>query len=217
MGLAKGGLISKHRTILFCKVGKERGNIAFAKMWIEQHLTEGDSRNLLGQKPNVEAMGPARLWETAAAMDRPINSILQMNSNAGLCLLIKLKHEAKDVAGVDEADNDDISRVWNLVVEDRIADSGFDELNRSAFWGVADQPRLPGSTRQRPEFAVVVFQDLEGNQAARVKSMIDSARGASRSIQYCLFLRTGSAAITFRMGSRTELPVSVWSTRNSDS
>ena len=77
-----------------------------------------------------------------------------------LCPVIKLKHEAKDVIRVDETDNDDISRVRNIVIEDCIADARLDELNRRAFLGAVEYFRLLGRASQRPEIAVVVFQDL---------------------------------------------------------
>ena len=77
-GFGKGRADLKHRAILFCKVGKESGYVAFAKVWIKQQLTEGDRRNFLVRAERL-SNGPARLWETAAAIERPIKSILQMN------------------------------------------------------------------------------------------------------------------------------------------
>ena len=67
--------------------------------------------------------------------------------DALLCLAIEFKYEAKDVARIDEANNDDVSRIGNLVHKDSPADPRSNELTF----------RLLGSTSQSPELAVVVF------------------------------------------------------------
>ena len=53
--------------------------------------------------------------------------------NPLLCFVVKLKHEAKDITRVYEADNYDVPRVRNLIVEDCLADARFDKLYVSAF------------------------------------------------------------------------------------
>ena len=204
-GFSKGRADLKHRPILLCKVRKEGEDVAFAEVWIKQQLAEGDSRNFLGQSRTSKQRSGEVVGDRSS--DRSADQIhLADELNALLCLVIKLKHEAKDIARVDEADNDDISRVWNLVVEDRIADSGFDELNRSAFWGVAEQSRLPGSTRQRPEFAVVVFQDLEGNQT--VESQInDLTPREGRAVRSSIARSFGPVRQQFQDSGSTRGPV----------
>ena len=82
-----------------------------------------------------------------------------------------MEDKAKDVARIDEANHDDVSRIGNFVHEDGPADPRFDELTCSAIFGVVVQLRLPAGLGQRPEIAVMVFQDLEVNQA--IKSQID--------------------------------------------
>ncbi len=108
--------------------------------------------------------------------DRPAYQVHLANElDALLCLFIKLKHEAKDIARVDKTYDDDISRVRNLVVEDRPADARLDKLCANAFVGAVGRFRLPGATSQRIEITVVVFQDLQANQA--LQSQIDDRFG----------------------------------------
>ena len=85
----------------------------------------------------------------------------------GSALTTTLGLGALDIAAVGETDEDDISRVGNLIVEDRSADTRCDELNRGAFFGSVAQFGVPGSARQRPELAVVMFKDLPINQAVQ--------------------------------------------------
>ena len=77
-GLGKGRADLKHRAVLLRKVRKERRNVAFTHMGIEDQLAQGDSRNFL-VRAERRSSGPARLWATASAIDRPIKSILQMS------------------------------------------------------------------------------------------------------------------------------------------
>ncbi len=53
------------------------------------------------------------------------------------------------------------------------------------------------SVQNSPSWCSRIFRST---RRSRVRSMIDSARGASRSIQYWAFRLTGSAVISFRMG-----------------
>ena len=119
-------------------------------------MTQWDNRNLLGQGgPSKQRAGKV-LGDRLG--DRPADQIqLTDELNAFLCLVIELEHEAKDVAGIDEAYDDDISGIRNLVLEEHVADARVDELKRSAFGSLVSS--------QRPEVAVVVFQDLLFNQA----------------------------------------------------
>ena len=111
-----------------------------------------------------------------------------------------MEYEAEDVTRIDEADNDDISRVRDFVVEDSLADSRFDELNGGAFRGDAEQVCLPGSARQRPEVAVVVFQNLQVNQPVQsrindlirlVSEPLDPVLGVPLDWSGCDFLQYG--------------------------
>ena len=85
--------------------------------------------------------------------------------DALLRLVIELEHEARYVARIDQTDNDDISRVRDLVVEDHLADARIDELYSSAFLGAVEQFRMSGGGSERPVVAGVVFQDIQVNQA----------------------------------------------------
>ena len=154
----------EHGAMLFCEVCKERWKVAVANMWIEQQLTKRDSRNFLRQG----GMSKQRAGEVVG--DRigngPAYQIhLADELDAFLCLVIELEHEAEDVARIDEADNNDISRVRDLVAEDHLADARFDRLDSSAFLGAVEQFRMSGGGSERPAVAGVVFQDLQVNQA----------------------------------------------------
>ena len=65
--------------------------------------------------------------------------------DAFLVLIFELKHEAKYIARVDQADDDHIARIRNLVIEDDFTDARPDELSRRAFGGAAGKLGLPGS------------------------------------------------------------------------
>ena len=97
-----------------CKVRKERGDIAIANMSIEQQLSQGDGRNIFGQG------GPSKQRASEVvgnrSSDGPADQVhLADEIDALLCLVIKLKHEAKDVTRVDKADKDEISRGRNVL------------------------------------------------------------------------------------------------------
>ena len=159
-GLGKRRPDLKHRPVLLCEVRKQRGNVAGANMPIEQHLAQGDCRNLLGQT-GVSKHRAGQIVRDRSG-DGPADQVHVADElDALLRLFVKLEHEAKDVARVNETDNDDVSRVWNLVVENRIADARLYELHPSAVLGVVEHFRLPGIGSQRPEVAVVVFQDIQ--------------------------------------------------------
>ena len=85
----------------------------------------------------------------------------------GSALTTALGLGAQDITGVGETDEDDISRVGNLIVGDRPADTGCDKLGGGRFFGTVAQFGVPGSARQRPELAVVMFKDLPINQAVQ--------------------------------------------------
>ena len=65
--------------MLFRQVRKERGDVAVANVRIEQQARRSGTTGIFLVSAECRSSGPARLWETAAAMDRPIKSILQMN------------------------------------------------------------------------------------------------------------------------------------------
>ena len=79
-------------------------------------------------------------------------------------LVIDFEHEAKDVARIDEANNDDVSRIRNRVEKENLGDTRLDELVRSVFQGGTVDVRVPFDGSQRPEIAIVVFQDLQIDQ-----------------------------------------------------
>ena len=66
----------------------------------------------------------------------------------------KLEYEAKDVAGIDEANNDDVSRTGYRVGKEIPHDAQLDKLTCRIFYGAAGQFRLPPGTSQRIEPAV---------------------------------------------------------------
>ena len=120
------------------------------------------------------------MWDTASAMARPIRVQPADSLNTLLQLVIDLEYEAQDVARIEEADDDDVSREGNLVIEDHVPDARSDELDRRAFTVSRDEIPATDGMRQRPEFAVVVLQDVQIDEA--VQSQVDDrlrARGES--------------------------------------
>ena len=98
--------------------------------------------------------------------DRPSDQVHLTNElNASFGLFIKLKHEAKYIASVDQADDDDVSRVRDLVLEDCLADARLDKLRAGSRLGAVGRSHLPGAASERIEVPVVVFQDLQLDQA----------------------------------------------------
>ena len=75
-------------------------------------------------------------------------------------LVVKVEYEAKDIARIDQTNDDDVSRFENRVGKDIHADTRLDELISSVVLEVAVEVRVPGRRSQRPELAVVMFQDL---------------------------------------------------------
>ena len=140
----------KHRAVVFCEIREEGGNVSAADMWIEKQSTQRDRRNLLGQGgTSKQRAGKAlgnRIGDGSADQSHLADEL-----DPFFILVFKLEYKAKYIARIDEANNYDISRVRNLVVEDRLADARSYELNRRAFWGAVHQFRLAGSTRQRPD------------------------------------------------------------------
>ena len=110
-------------------------------------------------------------------MERPINVHVADEANAFFGLVIQFEYEAKYVAGIDETDEDGVSRGGNLVVENHHDDAGLDKLAHGSFYGTARQLRLPGGTGKGPELPVVVLQYLHLDQAPQ------------RQIDYILRLR----------------------------
>ena len=51
-----------------------------------------------------------------------------MKLDALLRLVVELVDEAKDIARIDEADDEDVPRMGDLVLEDGAADPRFDEF-----------------------------------------------------------------------------------------
>ena len=164
MGSLKGGRISNTGPCSSARSAKSAGRLPSRTCGLSSSLRSGTVGIFL-DRAECRSNGPARLWETASAMDRPIKIHLADELDAFLCLVIELEHEAEDVARIDEADNNDISRVRDLVVEDHVADARFDRLDSSAFLGAVEQFRMSGGGSERPVVAGVVFQDLQVNQA----------------------------------------------------
>ena len=108
--------------------------------------------------------------------DRPADQVhLADELNASFGLFIKLKHEAKYIASVDQADDDDVSRVRDLVLEDCLADARLDKLRAGSRLGAIGRPHLRGAASERIEVPVVVFQDLQLDQA--FQSQVDDRLG----------------------------------------
>ena len=121
----------EHRAVLLCEVRKEGGDVAAAKMGAEQHLGQRDVRDLLreggaSKQRSGDVLGD-RLGYGAAYQVHPADRL-----DALLYLVVELEHEPKDVARIDERDDDDVPRIGYLVVEDDLADARSDELGRCA-------------------------------------------------------------------------------------
>ena len=80
---------------------------------------------------------------------------------------IEFEYEAKDVARVDKANDDDVSGIRNGVGKDNLADACLDELTGSVLFGITIEVRVPFCGSKRPELALVVFQDLEVDQSVQ--------------------------------------------------
>ena len=102
--------------MLFCEVCKERWKVAVANMWIEQQLTKWHGRIFLGQgrmsKQRAGVVVGDRIGNGPAYQIHLADEL-----DAFLCLVIELEHEAEDVARIDEADNNDISRSGILLLK----------------------------------------------------------------------------------------------------
>ena len=161
----------EHRAVLFREVREERGDVAGTNVSIEHQLAQRDGGDLLGEG------GASKQWTGDVLGDRvgdgPADQVHPADRlDALLYLVVELEHEAEDVARIDEGDDDDVSRIGDLVVEDHLGDACSDELGRGAFRGSVRQFRLHNGAGQRPEFAVVVFQYLQVDEA--VQGQIDN-------------------------------------------
>ena len=74
-------------------------------------------------------------------------------------LVIKFEYEAEHVTGINEANDNDVSRIGNRAGKDNSADTSLDGLAYGHFPGAVVPVCVPADRRQRPETAVVVFQD----------------------------------------------------------
>ena len=149
--------------VFFGDVGEQRGYVALAQVAVERHLSQRDGRNLFGQGGTAETgaclVFGDRFCHGAAYEVHPADEL-----DALFGFVVQLEDEAEDVAGVDEADDDDVPGVGNLVVEDCPADARLDELDGRPFRGVVEDAGLPGGAGERPEFAFVVLEDVESDQ-----------------------------------------------------
>ena len=165
-GLREGRADLEHRTVLLRKVPEERVQVAVSTMRVQQQLGQRNRRNLPGKGRTSKG------WAGEVLRDRRGQGAadqvhLADELDALLRLVVELEYETKDVAGIDEADNDDISGIGNLVGEDDPADPRFYELACSALFRLAGQFPTPDGRSQCPEFTVVIFQDLQVNQAVQ--------------------------------------------------
>ena len=163
---------------------------------------------------DLRNIGPARLPDTAAEMARPMTSILltsSMRSSASESrgrmnrktshVLISAMMMASLGVGISLARITLPMRVLTNStavpscepVYSSVCQTDRDSVQNSPSW----YSRIPRLTR-----------------FSSTPSMTSSARWASRSIQYCVLLATGSDAISFRIGSSVGSPVSVLSRRN---
>ena len=160
----------EHRAVLLREVPEERVQVAVPNMRVAQQPGQRNRRNLPGKgralKGRAGEVLRDRSGQGAADQVHPADEL-----DALLRLVVELEYETEDVAGIDEADDDDISRIGNLVGEDDPADPRPYELACSALLRLAGQFPMPDGRSQCPEFAVVVFQDLQVNQA--VENRID--------------------------------------------
>ena len=164
--LREGRLDLEDRAELLLELRKERGQVAGANMLAAQQPPQRDDGDLLGQgglpeQPRGDVLsdgisdGPPDQVHPADVLD-PL-----------LGFLVELEDEPQDVAGVDETDDDDVSRVRDLVVEDGLADTGLDVLDGRANLGARVDSHPPCGPGQRPEIAVVVLQDLQVAQVVQ--------------------------------------------------
>ncbi len=163
-GRREGRADLEHRTVLLRKVSEERVQVAVSNMRVQQQLGQRNRRNLPG-KGRTSKGRAGEVLRDRSGQGAADQVHLADELDALLRLVVELEYETKDVAGIDEADDDDISRIGNLVGEDDPADPRSYELACSALFRLAVQFPTPSGRSQRPEFAVVVFQDLQVNQA----------------------------------------------------
>ena len=89
-----------------------------------------------------------------------------------------MEHEPQDVAGIEEGDNDSVSREGNFVIQDHVSDARRDEFSRCIVIVAGYEVPATDGLRQGPEPAVVVIQNVHLDKA--VQSQIDDrlrARG----------------------------------------
>ncbi len=90
---------------------------------------------------------------------------LAYECNTLLVLRLKREDESEDVTCVDEANDNHISRVWNLPTEDHPANAVLNEFNCRAVQSAAARSRGARGCRERPEVPVMVFENLQVRQA----------------------------------------------------
>ena len=216
-GIREGRADLEHRTVLLRKVPEERVQVAVSTMRVQQQLGQRNRRNLPGKG------GTSKGWAGEVLRDRRGQGAadqvhLADELDALLRLVVELEYETKDVAGIDEADNDDISRIGNLVGKNRLHDTQLYKLTCRIFYSVAGQFRLPDRLSQCPEFTVVIFQNLQVNQAVQNR-INDRFRTGSEPVRSS----TARSVEQIRLRFLSEWdpdrgsPVSDSSTRNRDS
>ena len=185
-GLRERGADLEHRTVLLRKVSEERVQVAVSNMRVQQQLGQRNRRNLPG-KGRTSKGRAGEVLRDRSGQGAADQVHLADELDARLGLVVELEYETKDVAGIDEADDDDISRIGNRVGKDIPHDTQLDKFTCCIFYGLAGHVRRPGSgasVQNSPSWYSRIFRST---RRSRVESMIDSARGASRSIQYCAF------------------------------
>ena len=138
-GLGKGRFDLEYGAVLLRQGGKESGNVAAPKVPVECQLAKRHGRDVLSQG-RAPKQGTSNVVGDRSGHGPADYVHLTNEINARLCLFIELEHEAKDIARVDEADNDDVSRGRNFVVKNCLADARLDELYAGTLRGTAARP-----------------------------------------------------------------------------
>ena len=161
--------------------------------------------------------GPARFWETASAMDRAIRSILQMawmrssiSSSSGN---MKRKTSQVSIRAMMMTSLGSGISLLKMTLLMRVLTNCAALPSREAL-DISACRAARESVQNSPSWCSRIFSSTK---RSRARSITDSARGASRSIQYWVFRCTGSPAISLSMGSSVGSPVSVLSTRKRES
>ena len=160
----------EHRAVFLGQVREQRRHVAAPHMPAQQRPAQGDDGYCLEQRgPPEHRAGDIVLdrgGDRTADQVHPADGI-----DALLGLLVELEHDAEDVARIDQADDDDVPRVGDLVGEQRLDDARLDELADGALLGGAGQLLVPSRGRQGPEIAVVMLQDSQPDQP--VERLVD--------------------------------------------